>query len=682
MDQQLSDKVLMVIIDGMGFNRVLEKEVFDALVALVSKESLDKETEIFQKVGLPLDDQNCRPPILAALSYLPTWKTLVVSKAINLPIEIWPQLASAVKMIADSDSLSSRKQQFLEFVHEKSSEVRYANWSTPIPFLHRLMNTELTYCTKTTGKEVGYEDIRPEIQGNSETGHQQLANLTMASQLSFQIASDIQDGTFELSPKVRALFSQFKSTEACLNVIILLQGEFGDDGRVHSSWDHLKEFLRITFDVHAIPPERVKFQAILDGRDSPPHSSIQPAGNRYNFLNKFVKLLDGYKAIRSLTWIVGRSESMDRDYVETRAETDFRLLVQGEGKRVADVDEAIEFVKSCHDKGITDNAIPPIVVGPLDETPPHIRPGDFVVDLNFRADRQRIKIASLLGAREFLLKEASIKGQQWKLDWLTDSMNLHVYGMADYHPELVSKYGLTAFYESSPHKHNILDILSRLNDEEKLPFHYLLAGESTKALHMGYFIRGRREAISHPECETRRILPSHGSEHGVLSDNDYWKTPYMRTFPVLGLTLEGLYEEKHNLIIVNFSNCDMIGHLSHGHFDACTDTLQVIDHAMSILVPAALQRGFHVVITSDHGNIDDPSPAHGLNDVVSIFLTSKGNLSPREPLTYRARQYDVASSVVELLGYREEVMEEVSRLGLGKVEDWMIGKSLVSLNGQ
>ena len=648
--EELSDKVLMVIIDGMGFNSTFEKIVFDELVMVLSKESLDEEIEIFQRVGLPVNDKNCLPPILAALCYLPTWKTLAVSKTINLPVDTWPKLSSAEKMIDGSSSLSSRKQDLLRFIHEKSSELRYANWSTPLPFLHGLMNNELTYCTKTTGKEVGYEDIRPEIQGNSETGHQQLANLTMASQLSFQIASDINDGTFEVSPKVKALFNQFKSTDACLNVIILLQGEFGDDGRVHSSWDHLKEFLRITFEVHAIPPERVKFQAILDGRDSPSRSSIQPDGNRYNFLNKFVKLLDGYKAVKSIAWIVGRSESMDRDYVETRAETDYRLLVQGEGKRVADVDEAIEFIRSCHDKGITDNAIPPIVVGPLDGPPPHIMPNDFVVDLNFRADRQRIKIASLLGAREFLIKEASIKGQQWKLDWLTDSLNLKVYGMADYHPELVSKYGLTAFYESSPHKHNILDILSRLNGRDDLPFHYLLTGESTKALHMGYFIRGRRESISHPECETRRILPSHGYEHGVLSDNDYWKTPYMRTFPVLGLTLEGLDEDKHNLIIVNFSNCDMIGHLIDGHFDACTATLNIIDNAMSILVPFALQRGYHVVITSDHGNIDVPSPAHGLNDVVSIFLAPKGELSPSEPLTYRAHQYDVASTVVELLG--------------------------------
>ncbi len=678
--EKVSDKVLMIIIDGMGFNSTFEKKVFDVLVDVLSKESLDEEIEIFQKAGIPVNDQGCTPSVLAALCYLPTWKTLAASKTIDLPVESWPKLSLAKKMIDNSPGFSSRKHELLRFIHEKSSELRYANWSTPLPYLHGLMNEELTYCTKTTGKEVGYEDICPEIQGNSETGHQQLANLIMAPQLSFQIASDINDGTFELSPKVTGLFNLFKPTDACLNVIILLQGEFGDDGRVHSSWDHLKEFLRLTFEVHKIPPERVKFQAILDGRDSPSCSSIQAEGNRYNFLNKFVKLLENYKAVRSITWIVGRSESMDRDYVETRAETDYRHLVQGEGKRVADVDEAIEFIRYCHDKGITDSAIPPIVVGPLDEAPPHIKPNDFVVDLNFRADRQRIKIASLLDAREFLIKEASIKGQQWKLDWLTDSMNLKVYGMADYHPELVSKYGLTAFYESSPHKHNILDILSRLNGQYGLPFHYLLTGESTKALHMGYFIRGRRESISHPECETRRILSSHGSEHGILSDNDYWKTPYMRTFPVLGLTLEGLYEDKHNLIIVNFSNCDMIGHLINEHFDACTATLQIIDHAMFILVSAALQRGYHVVLTSDHGNIDAPSPAHGLNDVASIFLASKGELSPRESLTYRAHQYDVASTVVELLGYKEPVMEEMSRLGLGKIEDWMIGKSLARVN--
>ena len=673
----MENKVLTVIIDGMGFNSSFEKRLFEGVAAFLSKESLDEESEIFGKVGLPLNDPDCTPLTLAALCYLPTWKTLAASKTIDLPVELWPRLSSAVKVIDDSQSLSSRKKDILRFVQEKSREMKYANWSTSLPCLHGLMNHELTYCTKTTGKEVGYEDIRPEIQGNSETGHQQLANLTMAPQISFRIASDMKDGTFERSPKVSGLFDQFKSAGSCLNVIILLQGEFGDDGRVHSSWDHLKEFLRLIFEVHNIPSKRVKFQAILDGRDSPPYSSINAEGDRYNFLGKFKKLLDRYHAVESIAWVVGRSSSMDRDYVESRARSDYLHMVNGEGKRAANIDEAISFVRSCHDEGISDSAIPPIVVGPLNESPPCIGPNDFVVDLNFRADRQRIKIASLLGAREFLLEEASIKGQQWMLDWLKDDLNLKVFGMADYHPDLVTSCGLTAFYESTPHELNFLDILSRLNDPENLPFHYLLTGESTKALHMGYFIRGRRESISHPECETRRIVPSHGAEHGVLSDNDYWKTPYMRTFPVLGLVIEGLHEDRHNLIIVNFSNCDMIGHLINDHFDACVKTLNVIDEAISTLVPIAFRKGYHLVITSDHGNIDDPSPAHGLNDVVSIFLTPKGYLSPREPLTYRAHQYDVASTIVELLGYKEPVREEVERLGLGKVEEWMIGKSLV-----
>ena len=64
--EEVSNKVLMVIIDGMGFNSTFEKKVFDALVDVLSKESLDGEIEIFQKAGLPVNDQGCTPPILAS----------------------------------------------------------------------------------------------------------------------------------------------------------------------------------------------------------------------------------------------------------------------------------------------------------------------------------------------------------------------------------------------------------------------------------------------------------------------------------------------------------------------------------------------------------------------------------------------------------------------------------------
>ena len=121
--EKVSDKVLMVIIDGMGFNSTFEKKVLDALVEILSKESLNEEIEIFQKAGMPVNDQGCTPTLLAALCYLPTWKTLAASKTINLPVEIWPKLSLAKKMIDSSPGLSSRKHDLLQFVHQKSREL-------------------------------------------------------------------------------------------------------------------------------------------------------------------------------------------------------------------------------------------------------------------------------------------------------------------------------------------------------------------------------------------------------------------------------------------------------------------------------------------------------------------------------------------------------------------------------
>jgi 2,3-bisphosphoglycerate-independent phosphoglycerate mutase len=562
-------------------------------------------------------------------------------------------------------------------LREESVRQHYAIWAADTPYLFRLRREFPTVITTTCGPAAGYEEVEPKVQGNSETGHQQLGNLIVAAQPAREITLSIESGNFFENAVLREAVAKARDSEANLNVCTLLSGERGDDGRVHSCWNHLEAFLRLCFDECGLPPSKLRIQAILDGRDSPSHASVEGDGDQLNFMAKLVGLLRRYDAEDALAWVIGRSIGMDRDYVEARTKADYELLTKGEGVEANGYDGAVAAIKEMHENDCTDAYVEAICVCDRQGTKRTVSSGDVFVDLNFRADRQRAKIAALLGAREFLEREASLKGSTWKMDWMDEGLEVHAVCLTEYHPDLTEKHGAKVAFPTKAHAHNYLELASRASERGGFSFNYLLLAESTKALHVGYFVRGRREEVSVPGCEERMIVPSYGEALGVKTDDDYYKTPQMKAFEIAGVLANEMYRRHHDLIFVNFSNPDMIGHLIMKHFGAVVECIEVMNTLMGWVIPLAGRLGYTVIVTADHGNADDYSPKHGSHDVLTTFVPSTERVAVRSDLREKARLFDLPWCVLDILGITEsvralmpEVPAEIEKAGL-------VGRSLV-----
>ena len=59
---------------------------------------------------------------------------------------------------------------------------------------------------------------------------------------------------------------------------------------------------------------------------------------------------------------------------------------------------------------------------------------------------------------------------------------------------------------------------------------------------------------------------------------------------------------KYDVIILNFANCDMVGHT--GVFDAAVKAVEAVDQCAGKVIDAVLAAGGKVILTADHGNAD------------------------------------------------------------------------------
>ncbi len=529
---------------------------------------------------------------------------------------------------------------------EVASKHHYAPWAVETPFIFGMRQESPTWITPTAGVFTGFDETDPAIMGNSDTGHQQIFNLCVARQIPAVISSLVDSGEFFRNEALNRDLMRAKDG-ASVVVKTLLSGEYGDDGYVHSAFSHLLAFFKLYFEVLGLPASQLQVEAVLDGRDSPLYSSLRfetvRGQRRYGYLHRLRQVLAGYGAEGCLAWILGR-QFMDRDYKGGMIRKEYEAVTANAGRRAASLDEALALVAADHDNGIPDPSVEPIVIGsprPL---------GDSTVFFNaiFRSDRQEPITACLLGCTDFVRKQATQKKRVDSWDdftWIKPIAGLTHWSMIDYHLDFRSA-GAHSVYQDSPHEHNVL---FRLN--ESVPgFRFLFLTEGVKEKHMGLFSRGRRSRPLVP-AETQVILPTCGKELGILSDNDLYKQPGMKHGEIAQRLEQELRSPAFDLLAVNFPGADMIGHLVIDHFDSCLDTLKSLDKALSTLVPAAMDNGWVLVVTSDHGNVEHFGPDHGANGVLTtLLLPRSGALVPQPPPDGEARLFDVAWTILAVLG--------------------------------
>ena len=123
--------------------------------------------------------------------------------------------------------------------------------------------------------------------------------------------------------------------------------------------------------------------------------------------------------------------------------------------------------------------------------------------------------------------------------------------------------------------------------------------------------------------------------------------------PVAEKAVEMLKTNKYDFIVINFANCDMVGHT--GSFEAAKTAAEVVDECCGKVVNEALKQDYIVLITADHGNAEEmwddkinmPKTAHTTNPVEFIYVANDINYIK---LAEGGKLSDIAPTVLELLG--------------------------------
>lgn len=626
----------VVVLDGWGVDPAREWTMVDELWRALPQDLRDR-------CQVLLGDPNLARAALAPLSH---GVAKILSEKSN---QAWNQVFPAVRLGRSRLINALGAETMTRVVDRLRKEIaeafHYAPWAVDLPFLYDLRQSRPTYLTRTAGVFTGQEDLEPEIMGNSDTGHQQIFNLTVARQIPRALADLIRSGEFYRNEALNEDLRKVVSKGGRVVFKTLLSGQHGDDGYVHSAWPHMEAFFELYFRHLGLPGDALSVEAVLDGRDSPSTSSlnteVKDGKTRYGFLHALLALLDRYNARGSLKWILGR-QFMDRDYKGGMIKVEYEALVSSVGRHVASVEEAFNLVAGDHAGGLTDPMVPPVIIG----TPTPVDGRSLFFNAIFRADRQEPITAALLGARSFITRQAT---QKKKLDtwedftWMKELTGLKSWSMIQYHKEFEGLAAKAVFHDQ-PHPHNVLHLLTEAYDG----FRFLFLTEGVKEKHMGLFSRGRRSTPL--ASETQRIVSSYGRESGVASDNELFLFPAMR-HPEIGKELvSALNSDEFDVVATNFPGPDMIGHLVENHFDACKETLLSLESVLRDVMEAASRNGWVVLLTSDHGNVEHFGPDHGNNDVLTSVVLPEGNfyhLVP--PHNDSARLFDVAWTLLEVL---------------------------------
>lgn len=437
-------------------------------------------------------------------------------------------------------------------------------------FINNFPNSELL----TDGENVGL----PKGQmGNSEVGHLNIGAGRVVYQDLVKINKEIESGKFFQNPVLLKAFKYAKENDKQVHLLGLVS-----NGGVHSTEDHLLAIVKLSDDLGL---KKTFIHALTDGRDTDPKSGI-------GFLKKITDALENSNV--KLASLVGRYYTMDRDKRWERVKKGYDLMLEGIGKKSTDI---LKSMQESYDNDITDEFIEPIVMTDKDGNPvTKIQSGDVVICFNFRTDRLR-QITTVLTQKD--MPEHGMK-----------TLDLEYFTMTRYDE---SFKGINVIYE----KDNLNKTLGEVIAKNGLS--QLRIAETEKYAHVSFFFSGGREEKF--ENETRILIPS----QKVAT---YDLKPEMSAPEVKKALMAEIEKNIHNLIVVNFANCDMVGHT--GVYDAIVKAVETVDTAMGEVVELAIKNDYQILIIADHGNADNalnddgtPNTAHSLNPVPCILINSE-----------------------------------------------------------
>ena len=453
-------------------------------------------------------------------------------------------------------------------------------------------NTTLTTCGEAVGLPEGQ-------MGNSEVGHLNLGAGRIVYQELQRINVAIREGELAQNETLLQSIAYAKQSGKPLHLLGLVS-----DGGVHSHINHLKALLDICKQ-HNVP--NVFVHAFTDGRDTDPKSGL----GFITELEEHIKASTG-----TIASVSGRYYAMDRDNRWERVKLAYDAMVKGEGRVAL---SAIEAITQSYQENATDEFIRPTVITHEDGSPiATIKDGDAVICFNFRTDRCR-EITKALTQMEFPQQEMK-------------PLQLHYTTMTEYDATF---NGVHVIFETD----NLNNTLGEIIEQNGLK--QIRIAETEKYPHVTFFFSGGREKPF--EGEQRIMVPS-------PKVATYDLQPEMSAPEITNAIVTEINKGEVHFICLNYANADMVGHT--GDWKAVIKAVETVDACVQRVVTAALENGYTVFLTADHGNADyminedgTPNTAHSLNAVPFFIIDKewKGEIKP-------GKLGDLAPTILSMMG--------------------------------
>ena len=487
------------------------------------------------------------------------------------------------------------------------------------PNLDRIFDEYPTTLIEASGEAVGL----PEGQmGNSEVGHLNIGAGHIVYQSLTLINKAIKDGTFYKNEKYISAMKNCVENNKKLHIFGLLS-----DGGVHSHVTHISAIIKMA-KMQGV--KDVYLHAFMDGRDVDPNAGKTYLDIVQNTMNE--------ENLGHIASISGRYWAMDRDKNMDRVDVAYRVLVDQDGNNFENysdyIDSQYEYLPTTG-KEASDEFIIPAYNKTVDGK---ICDGDSIIFMNFRPDRA-IQISTLF-TNPYFYSNPTTK-EDGTLAWKPYTPS-HV--LNNIHYVCTMKYadsvkGSIAF--ALDKAENTLGEFLANND-----YNQLRIAETEKYAHVTFFFDGtiNFDGVERPELKgCKRVLINSPK---VAT---YDLMPEMSAYKVLDALLQELNTFTHDVVIVNFANCDMVGHTAIE--DSVIKAVEAVDTCVGKLVEWCEQNDAVMIVTADHGNAEkcidengNPFTAHTSNLVPFCILKKDINLRQDGKLS------NIAPTILELLG--------------------------------
>ena len=444
-----------------------------------------------------------------------------------------------------------------------------------------------------SGLDVGL----PEGQmGNSEVGHTNIGAGRVVFQDLPRITRDVQTGAlFQNSAFVEAM-SNCREWGSTLHLMGLLS-----DGGVHSHFDHLIALVRMAKEQGL---NKVFVHCFLDGRDVAPSSGK-------SFVERLQAALKEI-GVGEIATVMGRYYAMDRDKRWDRVQRAYDAIALGSAPFAADPAAAVQ---ASYDAGVTDEFMEPVVCA----EDVCVQEKDSMIFFNFRPDRAR-EITRCFVDEDFTDVERK-----------NGFVPVHFVCTTEYDATMPN---VTVAYPRQKLDNIFGEYISRLGLTQ------LRIAETEKYAHVTFFFNGGVEQTFPGEDRCLIDSPKVAT---------YDLQPEMSAYAVTEEAVKRIESGAYDVIILNFANCDMVGHT--GVMEAAVKAVEAVDACVAKVVEATSKMGGVTLITADHGNAErmvdedgEPFTAHTTN-LVPLHIVG-ANVTLRD-----GRLADIAPTMLDLMGF-------------------------------